>query len=185
MSRVGKKPVSIPDKVKVALAGKVLRAEGPKGKNELALPEGIAAVMDDKKKEIRLERSADTKLGRALHGTFRALAANLLQGVSSGYEKQLEIQGVGFRGAMKGDHLQLNVGFANTITVSSVPGVAIKCIDATHIVVSGVDKQKVGEVAAKIRAVRPPDVYQGKGVRYQGEFVRKKAGKASFSTTAQ
>lgn len=182
MSRVGKKPVAIPEKVKVSLSGQVLSAEGPKGKMSLTYPAGIKAVLDDKAKLVTVSRLDETP--SALHGTFRALTANLLSGVAAGYEKKLEIQGVGFRAAMKGSQIQLSVGFANQIVIDIPAGVTVQCPDATHIVVTGADKQKVGEVAARIRAARPPDVYQGKGIRYQGEHVRKKAGKASFGAGA-
>lgn len=183
MSRVGKKPVAIPEKVKVSLSGQVLSAEGPKGKLSLTYPAGVKAVLDDKAKLVTVSRADEAP--SALHGTFRALTANLLAGVATGYEKKLEIQGVGFRAAMKGNsQIQLSVGFANQITVDIPSGVTVQCPDATHIVVTGADKQKVGEVAARIRAARPPDVYQGKGIRYQGEHVRKKAGKASFGAGA-
>ncbi len=184
MSRVGKKPVPIPDKVKVSLAGGVLQAEGPKGKQSLTYPAGITVALDEKQKTVTVGRVED-KATKALHGTCRALTANLLAGVASGYEKKLEIQGVGFRAALKGTQLSLSVGFANAILLDIPAGVTVQCPDATHIIVSGPDKQKVGEVAARIRAARPPDVYQGKGIRYQGEHVRKKAGKASFGAGAQ
>lgn len=182
MSRVGKKPVAVPDKVKVAFSGQILSVEGPKGKLTLAFPAGISAAIDAQTKLVTVTRAGESL--SALHGTFRALTANLLAGVSAGYEKKLEIQGVGFRAAMKGSQIQLSVGFANQIVIDIPAGVTVQCPDATHIVVTGADKQKVGEVAARIRAARPPDVYQGKGIRYQGEHVRKKAGKASFGAGA-
>lgn len=182
MSRIGKKPVAIPDKVKVSLSGQTLQAEGPKGKQTLLYPAGIRATVDEKARVVTVTRADEAP--RALHGTYRALTANLLAGVASGYERKLEIQGVGFRASVKGSQVSLQVGFANPIVLTVPAGVSVQCPDATHIVVSGTDKQKVGEVAARIRAVRPPDVYQGKGIRYQGEHVRKKAGKASFGSGA-
>ena len=183
MSRIGKKPVAVPDKVKVSVSGSTLSAEGPKGKQSLSYPEGIRPAFDEKQKIVTIARDEARATG-ALHGTFRALTANLLTGVAAGSEKKLEIQGVGFRAAMKGSQVSLSVGFANAIVVDVPPGVTVQCPDATHIVVAGIDRQKVGEVAARIRSVRPPDVYLGKGIRYQVEDVRKKAGKASLGAEA-
>ena len=179
MSRIGKKPVAIPDGVKVSVSSREISVEGKLGKlNWTHRPEVDVAVSDDGK-EVVVTRSNDERESRALHGLTRALVQNMVVGVSQGYEKRLEIQGVGYLAAVQGDVLQLRVGFANEIQKKIPAGLEVTCPDQTHISIKGVDKQKVGQFAAEARAVRKPEPYKGKGVRYEGEQVRRKAGKTA------
>lgn len=180
MSRIGKKPVVIPQGVDVSVSGQTVSVKGPKGTLSMTLTGAIAAEVDGKTKEVHLKRDSDLRLDRAKHGLYRALISNMVLGVTKGYEKRLEIQGVGYRAQLAGKRLQLFVGYNTKIPeVFQVPeGVKVE-VDGkqTEIVVTGIDKQLVGQVAASIRAIRPPDVYQGKGIRYKGEHVRKLPGK--------
>ncbi len=177
MSRIGKIPVEFPAGVTVSVAGRKLTVKGPKGSLDLHLFEGVGAVVEGNK--VVVSRSSEEKQVKAMHGTTRALVRNLVKGVTDGYSKSLEIVGVGYKAALQGKKLALNVGFANTIMVEIPTGVLVAVPDATHVHVSGVDKALVGQVAADIRASRTPEPYKGKGVRYAGEVVRKKAGKAA------
>lgn len=177
MSRIGKKPVSVPSGVKVEVAGSTFKAEGPKGKLTLDVHPRIKVVNQDGK-SILCERSSDAKLDKALQGTFRALIQNVLVGVSAGFEKRLEIVGVGFNAQLSGKTLSLTVGFSHPVKLPVPEGVTVTLPDATHIVVTGTDKQKVGQFAAHVREARKPEPYKGTGIRYQGEYVRRKAGKA-------
>ena len=179
MSRIGRKPVEVPSGVKVSLEGRTLKAEGPKGELSWEIPAGIKVESKDGKALVT--RSAETAEARALHGLTRALLANMITGVSKGYERRLEIEGVGYRAAMKGKTISLSVGFSHTVEVEPLPGVEIAAPEPTKVVVRGIDKQAVGQMAATIRAVRPPEPYKGKGIRYEGEAVRRKAGKAFVS----
>ena len=175
MSRIGKMPVPIPSGVTVDVNDGVVRAKGPKGELTQKLrPEVTLAVEDG---EVRLERGSDTKADRAFHGLMRALVANMVRGVSEGFQKSLELQGVGYRAEKKGNTLVLNVGYSHQVEYPEPDGVSISTPSPTQIVVEGADKQKVGQAAAEIRSVRPPEPYKGKGIRYQGEHVRRKAGK--------
>lgn len=175
MSRIGKMPVPIPSGVTVDVNDGVVRAKGPKGELTQKLrPEVTLAVEDG---EVRLERGSDTKADRAFHGLMRALVANMVHGVSEGFQKSLELQGVGYRAEKKGNTLVLNVGYSHQVEYPEPDGVSISTPSPTQIVVEGADKQKVGQAAAEIRSVRPPEPYKGKGIRYQGEHVRRKAGK--------
>ncbi len=178
MSRLGKKPIAIPSGVKVNVADdRTITVEGKLGKLTYQhRPEVSIAVEDN---ELVVSRGGEDRADRAFHGLTRALLANMVVGVSQGYEKKLEIQGVGYLGAIAGDTLQLRVGFANEIH-KKIPGdLQVTCPDQTHILIKGLDKQRVGQFAAEVRAVRKPEPYKGKGIRYEGEQVRRKAGKAA------
>jgi large subunit ribosomal protein L6 len=177
MSRIGKAPVALPKGVEVKVEGQKLTCKGPKGSLSIALMDGISAVVD--KGNVVFSRSEDTKVLRAMHGTSRAILSNMVEGVTNGFSKKLEIVGVGYKAVMQGKKLALNVGFANTIEVAIPDGVQIKLPDPNHVEVTGLDKQLVGQVAADIRAARKPEPYKGKGVRYMDEVVRRKAGKAN------
>ena len=178
MSRVGKQPVSVPSGVKVAVSGREVSVEGPKGKLQWVHRPEVKVEYDDGAKKIDISRDTDTRQARALHGLTRALINNMVIGVAEGYEKRLEIVGVGYVGMVNGDKLDLRVGFANEINKEIPKGLKVTCPDNTHIVIQGPDKQMVGQFAAEVRAVRKPEPYKGKGIRYQGEQVRRKAGKA-------
>jgi len=179
MSRIGKKPVTIPSGVKVNVANREITVEGKLGKLVWShRPEVVVAVGDDAK-EVVVTRQKDDREGRALHGLTRALIQNMVVGVSEGYVKKLEIHGVGYLAAVDGDILQLRVGFANEIHKKIPAGLEVTCPDQTHVVIKGIDKQKVGQFAAEARAVRKPEPYKGKGVHYEGEQIRRKAGKTA------
>ena len=177
MSRIGKAPVTLPKGVEVKVDGQQLTCKGPKGSLSIALMEGITAAVD--KGNVIFTRVEDTKILRSMHGTSRAILSNMVEGVTNGFSKKLEIVGVGYKAVMQGKKLALNVGFANTIEVQIPDGVQIKLPDPNHVEVTGLDKQLVGQVAANIRAARKPEPYKGKGVRYSDEVVRRKAGKAN------
>jgi len=177
MSRIGKMPVVLPKGVEVKQANGTLSVKGPKGSLEFdAHPDMTVVVAEG---EVRVERPSDEKQHRALHGLTRSLIANMVTGVTDGYAKTLEIVGVGYRADLKGKGLTLTLGFSHTIEYQPAEGVSLECPNQTTIVVSGIDKQKVGQVAADIRAFRPPEPYKGKGIRYKGEHVRRKAGKTA------
>ena len=178
MSRIGKKPVSLPEKVKATIAGSTVTIEGPLGKLDWTCPDVVKINHDTDKNEIVFSVDSTDRQHRALHGLTRALVNNMVVGVTQGYEKKLEIVGVGYLGAIQGDTLQLRVGFANEIHKKIPKELDVSCPDQTHVVVKGIDKQKVGQFAAEVRAVRKPEPYKGKGIRYQDEQVRRKAGKA-------
>lgn len=176
MSRIGKKPVPVPSGVKVNVAGRQIDVEGPHGKLSYGFrPEVEVAVGDG---EVVVTRESDERQTRAYHGLTRALINNMCVGVSQGYEKRLEVVGVGYLAALAGNQLQLRVGFANEIHKQVPQGLDVTCPDQNHVVIKGPDKQKVGQFAAEVRAVRKPEPYKGKGIRYEGEQVRRKAGKA-------
>jgi large subunit ribosomal protein L6 len=177
MSRIGKKPIPIPSGVKVNVAEREISVEGKLGKLVWShRPEVTVAVEGS---NVVVSRKSDDRLPRALHGLTRALIRNMVEGVSSGYEKRLEIQGVGYLAAVQKDELQLRVGFANEVHKKIPAGLTVTCPDQTHIVIKGADRQKVGQFAAEVRAVRKPEPYKGKGIRYEGEQVRRKAGKTA------
>jgi len=178
MSRIGKQPVAVPSGVKVTLAGKDVAVEGPLGKLSWGLRPEVSATYDEDKKQLLIARSGDDRLSRALHGLSRAIIQNMVVGVTKGYEKKLEIVGVGYLAAIQKGVLQLRVGFANEVHLPIPAGLTVTCPDQTHIVIKGTDKQLVGQFAAEARSVRKPEPYKGKGVRYDGEVVRRKAGKA-------
>ncbi len=177
MSRIGKMPVVLPKGVEVKQANGTLSVKGPKGTLELTAHRKMSVIIDDG--EVRVERPSDDKEDRALHGLTRSLIANMVLGVTEGFAKTLEIVGVGYRAEVKGKNVTLTLGFSHTIDYKPADGVNLECPNQTTIVVSGIDKQKVGQVAADIRAFRPPEPYKGKGIRYQGEHVRRKAGKTA------
>jgi large subunit ribosomal protein L6 len=178
MSRIGKKPVAVPAGVKVGVEGRTVNVEGKLGKLAWTFKPEVQVAVDDAKKQVVVSRKGETRLARALHGLTRAVINNMMRGVTEGYEKKLEIVGVGYLAAIQKNILQLRVGFANEIHLEIPAGLTVTCPDQTHIVVKGIDKQKVGQFAAEVRAVRKPEPYKGKGVRYDGEVVRRKAGKA-------
>jgi large subunit ribosomal protein L6 len=179
MSRIGKKPIPVPDGVKVSVANRVINVEGKLGQLQYTHRPEVTVNVDDSKKNVVCGRSSDERTVRAYHGLTRALIANMMVGVTQGYEKKLEIQGVGYLGAIQGNTLQLRVGFANEVHMTIPKGLDVKCPDQTHIVIKGTDKQQVGQFAAEVRAVRKPEPYKGKGIRYDGEQVRRKAGKTA------
>jgi large subunit ribosomal protein L6 len=182
VSRIGKQPVVIPQGVQMSVDGRTLTCKGPKGSSKLALAEGITAKVEAGK--VIIERGNDEKPARAMHGTTRALVQNMVEGVTKGYAKSLEIVGVGYRAQVKGKTIVLNVGFANQIEVAIPDGVTVALPDQTHINITGVDKALVGQFAANVRAARKPEPYKGKGVRYADEIVRRKAGKAAAAGAA-
>lgn len=179
MSRIGKKPVPILDGVNVSVQGRTVLVEGPKGKLQWEHRPEVTVRMDESGRNVVVERLQENRESRAFHGLTRALINNMILGVKNGYEKRLEIVGVGYLAAVQGKTLQLRVGFANELQKEIPPGLQVTCPDQTHIVIQGCDKQQVGEFAAEVRALRKPEPYKGKGVRYQGEHVKIKPGKAA------
>lgn len=175
MSRVGLKPISLPDQVAVKLDGRTVVVEGPKGKLDYELPPGITLTAADGR--VTVARASEERQLRALHGTARSLVQNMITGVSAGFTKDLEIQGVGLRAAVKGSELDLSLGKSHPILHPIPTGITVTVADNTKIKVEGIDKQKVGQFAAEVRAYYPPEPYKGKGVRYVGEYVRRKEGK--------
>jgi large subunit ribosomal protein L6 len=179
MSRIGRKPVPVPANVKVSLADSTIRVEGPKGTLAWSHRPEIAVNYDAAANQIVVSRANDERESRALHGLTRSLIANMVQGVTEGYTRKLEIVGVGYQAQLKkANTIALQVGFANQVVLEAPEGVTVVVADPTHVTVTGSDKQKVGQFAAEIRKVRPPEPYKGKGIRYEGEVVRRKAGKA-------
>ena len=178
MSRIGKQPIAVPSGVKVGVAGQQISVEGPLGKLSWGMRPEIKATYDEAAKQVLVSRQDDGRQARALHGLSRALIQNMVEGVTKGYEKKLEIVGVGYLAAIQKGDLQLRVGFANEVHMKIPAGLTVTCPDQTHIVIKGSDKQMVGQFAAEVRSVRKPEPYKGKGVRYDGEVVRRKAGKA-------
>jgi large subunit ribosomal protein L6 len=177
MSRIGKKPVPVPGGVKVGVSDGQVSVEGPLGKLQQPVPDEIDVKYDDAGEKVVRTGSTDTRQTRALQGLVRAVVRNMVVGVTQGYEKKLEIVGVGYLAAIQGNKLQLRVGFANEVHKTIPTGLKVTCPDQTHIVIKGSDKQQVGQFAAEVRAVRKPEPYKGKGIRYDGEQVRRKAGK--------
>ncbi|WP_107670440.1 50S ribosomal protein L6 [Cyanothece sp. BG0011] len=176
MSRIGKKPIPLPNKVTVDIKGQHIDVKGPKGSLELDLPSQVTVNQDGE--TVLVERVDDSRVARERHGLFRTLVANMVEGVSKGFEKRLSIQGVGYRAQAQGTKLTLNVGYSKPVEMTMPKGINVAVENNTQVVVSGIDKEIVGNIAAKIRAVRPPEPYKGKGIRYQDEYVRRKAGKA-------
>jgi large subunit ribosomal protein L6 len=175
MSRIGNRPIELPASVNVALSPGRVQVNGPLGE----LSQQVPARMRIEQRDGELVVSRPTERGedRALHGLTRTLVANMVEGVTKGFEKRLEIQGVGYRAALRGTSLELNVGFSHSVVVEPRAGISFEVPTPTQIVVKGVDKQQVGQTAAEVRAVRPPEPYKGKGIRYEGEYVRRKVGK--------
>lgn len=179
MSRIGKKPVPVVDGVKVAVSGRTVSMEGPQGKLAWEHHPEVSVRYDEKARQLIVERNSDERLAKSLHGLTRSLLQNMVEGVKKGYEKRLEVQGVGYVASLQGKILSLRVGFANEIKKQVPEGLKVTCPDQTHIVIQGCDKQAVGQFAAEVRSVRKPEPYKGKGVRYQGEHVKIKPGKAA------
>lgn len=178
MSRIGKKPVQVPAGVKISIADQTISVEGPKGKLEWQFRPEVSVAYDEPSKTITVTRRDDERLSRALHGLTRALIVNMVVGVTEGYERRLEIQGVGYLAAVQGTILQLRVGLANELHVPIPEGIKVSVPDQQHIVIQGIEKQLVGHFAASVRALRKPEPYKGKGIRYLNEPVRRKQGKA-------
>ncbi|CEH30945.1 50S ribosomal protein L6 [Aneurinibacillus migulanus] len=175
MSRIGKKPIAIPEGVDVKLDGTVLTVKGPKGTLTRTLHEEVIVKVEGN--EINVERPSDHKLHRALHGTTRSIIANMVEGVTNGFSKTLELVGVGYRATKSGSNLTLNVGYSHPVEITPEQGIEFEVPAQTQIIVKGIDKERVGQIASEIRAVRRPEPYKGKGIRYQGERVRRKEGK--------
>ena len=179
MSRIGNQPIPVLDGVKIAIDGRKVKVEGPKGKLEWEHRPEVSIKLDDEKKQLVVARANDERESRAFHGLTRAIVNNMIFGVKNGYEKRLEIIGVGYQAALKGKQINLRVGYANELVRDIPAGLTVTVPDATHIVIQGCDKQVVGQFAAELRSLRKPEPYKGKGVRYQGEYVKIKPGKAA------
>ena len=177
MSRIGKQSIDIPEKVKVKLDGQKILVDGPKGSLTRILPSLVCCSLDEQTQKLVIEKTQNTKLSQALYGLSRTLVSNMVVGVSDGFEKRLQITGVGYRAQLDGKDLVLNMGYSHPVTMVPPEGLAVKVESPTSVVVSGMQKDMVGEFAAKIRSVRPPEPYKGKGIAYEGEFIRRKAGK--------
>ena len=176
MSRIGRKPINIPAGVTVTVDAGVVTVKGPKGTLTQNIPPNMNVAVEGN--EILVTRPNDEKENRSLHGLTRTLVHNMVVGVTEGYKKTLEVNGVGYRVQKQGKNLVMNLGYSHQVTVPEIEGITIECPSANSIVVLGTDKQKVGQFAAEIREKRPPEPYKGKGIRYEGEFVRRKEGKA-------
>lgn len=181
MSRIGKKPVSVPSGVDVSVGDGQITVKGKEGELTLPFHPAMTVVHDADANEIRVERPNDSRENRALHGLTRSIISNMVQGVQEPFVKRLEVVGVGYQASLAGNELALQVGFANTVKLPIPTGVTCEVPAATSIVVKSADKQKCGQFAANVRRVRPPEPYKGKGIRYQGEYIRRKAGKAFAS----
>jgi large subunit ribosomal protein L6 len=177
MSRVGKNPIAIPSGVTVTVQGESVTVKGPKGELSQALVHGITASVADG--QVVVSRPNDSKQSRVSHGLVRALVNNMVTGVSQGFERKLEVIGVGYRADVKGTQLVMNLGYSHSINYDIPSGVAVSVDKQNVITIQGIDKQRVGQVAAEVRAFRSPDSYKGKGVRYQGEYIRLKTGKSA------
>ena len=175
MSRIGKRPIELPTGVSVAISPGRVMVNGPLGELSQGIPQRISVEQGDG--ELLVKRPTERGEDRALHGLARTLVANMVEGVTKGFEKRLEIQGVGYRAALRGTAVELNVGFSHPVVKDAPDGITFEVPTPTEIVVKGIDKQQVGQVAAEIRKVRPPEPYKGKGIRYEGEYVRRKVGK--------
>ena len=175
MSRIGKQPVALPAGISAQVADGVVTLKGPKGELALKVAETVTVAVDGA--QLTVARAGDDKQSRADHGTTRALLRNMVVGVKDGYVRELEIQGVGFKASVAGNQLTLNVGYSHPVEYAVPDGIKVEVADGTNIKVSGIDKQLVGQVSARIRSFRPPEPYKGKGVRYKDERVRRKAGK--------
>lgn len=176
MSRVGLNPIDVPDGVEVRVEGQHVTVTGPKGTLERQVHDRVSVTVEDG--VARVARNDESREARALHGLTRALLANMVVGVSEGYRRELDIVGVGYRAALRGTGIDMQLGFSHPVAVEPPEGITFEVPEPTKIVVSGIDKEKVGQVAADIRKIRPPEPYKGKGIRYNGEHVRRKAGKA-------
>jgi large subunit ribosomal protein L6 len=175
MSRIGRKPIPLPTGVNVAIAPELVTVNGPKGELQERIPRDI--TVEQVETELLVKRPTDRGEHRALHGLTRSLVANMVEGVTNGFEKRLEIQGVGYRAQLKGSDLELALGYSHPVGVKAPDGIEFEVPQPTRIVVRGISKQQVGEIAAYIRKQRPPEPYKGKGIRYEGEYVARKVGK--------
>jgi large subunit ribosomal protein L6 len=175
MSRIGRKPIPLPPGVSVAIDPGRVMVNGPLGELTQQVPQRMLVEQADG--EILVKRPTERGEDRALHGLTRSLIANMVEGVTQGFQKRLEIQGVGYRATLRGASLELNVGFSHPVVIEPRPGITFEVPVPTQVVVKGVDKQRVGQTAAEVRSVRPPEPYKGKGIRYEGEYVRRKVGK--------
>ncbi len=175
MSRIGRRPIPLPSGVTVKIEPELVSVKGPKGELSERVPRDIEVAQDGEK--LLVSRPTDRGEHRALHGLTRSLVANMVQGVTDGYEKRLEIQGVGYRAQLKGKNLELAVGYSHPVPIPAPTGIEFEVPQPTRIVVKGISKQQVGEIAAIIRKQRPPEPYKGKGIRYEGEYVQRKVGK--------
>ena len=183
MSRIGKKPISIPKGTKVEVKNNLVKVQGPKGSLETLVDQEINIILKDN--EIILKRDSEDKKTKSLHGLWRALIANMISGVSEGYNKKLEIFGVGYKAELKGKALKLALGYSHPIVFQPPESIKLEVPHPTSITVSGIDKQLVGQIAAKIRSFRKPEPYKGKGIKYEGEYIRRKAGKAAATAGAK
>jgi large subunit ribosomal protein L6 len=175
MSRIGKQPIELPSGVNVAISPGRVQVNGPLGELSQNVPARMQIDQDDG--TLVVKRPTERGDDRALHGLTRSLVANMVEGVTKGFEKRLELQGVGYRASLRGTDLELNVGFSHPVVIKPPQGISFEVPDATTVLVKGIDKQQVGEIAAQVRKVRPPEPYKGKGIRYEGEYVRRKVGK--------
>jgi large subunit ribosomal protein L6 len=175
MSRIGRSPIELPAGVSVAISPGRVMVNGPLGELVRDVPQRMTIEQADS--TLRVTRPTDRGEDRALHGLTRSLVANMVEGVTKGFEKRLEIQGVGYRASLRGTALELNVGYSHSVVKEAPAGITYEVPTPTEIIVKGIDKQQVGQIAAEIRKVRPPEPYKGKGIRYQGEYVRRKVGK--------
>jgi large subunit ribosomal protein L6 len=175
MSRIGKRPIPIPAKVTVTISGQTVTVKGPKGELNRTLPGGVKIVQEGE--TLVVSRVDESRPARERHGLCRTLVANMVEGVSNGFQRKLEIQGVGYRAAVQGKNLNMAMGYSHPVNIEPPDGISFVVEGNTNVTVSGIDKELVGNTAAKIRAVRPPEPYKGKGIRYQGEVVRRKVGK--------
>jgi large subunit ribosomal protein L6 len=175
MSRIGRQPIDLPAGVSVAITADRVQVNGPLGELSQTVPQRMK--VEKQEDQILVTRPTDRGEDRALHGLTRSLIANMVEGVTKGFEKRLEIQGVGYRAALRGSALELNVGYSHAVVIEPPAGISFEVPAPTQIAVKGVDKQQVGEIAAQVRKVRPPEPYKGKGIRYEGEYVRRKVGK--------
>ena len=176
MSRIGKNPVPLPDKVTVSLDGLTVKVKGPKGELERTLPEGVSVSQDNN--SILVAPTSTKRISRERHGLCRTLIANMVEGVSNGFSKNLEIVGVGSRAQVKGKTLVVSAGYSHPVEMEAPEGITFKVENNTKVTVSGIDKELVGNEAAKVRAIRPPEPYKGKGIKYEGERILRKAGKS-------
>ncbi|MCM8795084.1 MAG: 50S ribosomal protein L6 [Candidatus Omnitrophica bacterium] len=183
MSRIGKKPLALPKDVKIEIKDNQVFIEGPKGKLSRRLSTAITVEIRDN--QIFLKRNSDTKSAKALHGLYRALIANMLKGVTEGYTRELEIVGVGYKAQVQANTLNMQLGFSHPVNFPIPEGIKIETPKQTQIIIRGIDKEKVGEVAAEIRRICPPEPYKGKGIRYVGEYIKRKVGKAAQTTGAK